>query len=395
MLRKSGAHQLHTPRPTMPETEPAAAPSPEANPFDRASDAIRDCWALGYHDGLTDLDPAVGIKAIEVFAVGARDRVTNEDAAKLAQLRADLDVASVEARRLTQERTAQEAHVLPEFGPHAIGWLQRAVPFAYIAMSIAAMVAEFFLSGQTISAAVGSEPTESMKWIMERSTWALIAMFCLLGLSIKVAIDIKDGRAKPRLETKVLTALTLLTVVLSYFFLAQLRSSIAASETVANLQYSADSAGVALSAPISDATARDAADLGVRAGRTFMLVTLAFPLFAALCVIVGMDQLRDHRNHGPALASLAASLQAHKDATAKESRLKHELTAFEERLRREGEALASTGDLAKRAALAYDHGFASGAAALAAQLAPLGIYRRLTRDLGARLSLVADVAPNA
>src|SRR4051812_5029303 len=85
-------------------------------PFDRASQPIRDCWSLGYHDGWAELPIAAGSQAVSVFAIDARSREIGDLQQQLASSRGELMAAADRLQHVTRGRSVAESHLISTLG---------------------------------------------------------------------------------------------------------------------------------------------------------------------------------------------------------------------------------------------------------------------------------------
>jgi hypothetical protein len=379
-----------TPPPTADE-----APSPP-NPFDRTTPAIQDCWRLGYHDGMHEIDPAVGESALEAFALAARDRNTAEEAALIAKLKADLETAEALAAQARADRVAAEGAVLPSVGRHSVGRSAWAFAWFYIALAVLAAAAEFPLSAITVSESIGGIPNGVIVFTKTWATPAIVVMACLIGFSIKMLFDVIDVRLSLRGAIKVgVTLVTMYFCMDSVWAVARLRGAVTQQQIAVAQVGLADTAPDSTRRQLETRVVQAREVVSTNAASTFELLTIAFPFFAATGLIIGIDQLREYRKHDRSVAALAGLIQAAAEASEQETKLRYELATEEERIARAAASEVGAETLHERAVKAYHHGLGSGRSALATRLLALGIYGRLTRDINRRLPAFLRIAPDA
>src|ERR1035438_7678203 len=111
-------------------------------PFNEAQEPIRSCWALGYHDGMNNVDLQPGEEGLEALAAGTRSN--------LAGLNGEMAACMVRAGELDAKTTAVNSLLLHGAGRQRIGVAAWVVADFYLCLALLIFGADLPLSALTM-----------------------------------------------------------------------------------------------------------------------------------------------------------------------------------------------------------------------------------------------------
>jgi len=345
----------------------ADALSETRNPFENTTPEVQASWELGYHDGLKSVPARCGRDALIAFAVGDRNSRLMRLGETLAEHKAQLGSAERRLEQLERENRREEGSILPAFGRQSIGLTEWLVVAFYLLLAVAAVAAEFPLSRVTVDEAIGTPNTASlanMALLRDYSIWALAIVLCLIGFSLKPLFDVLHrGRGHSRWEV-ILVVVSLIPCAAAIYGVAQLRESI--SNPALSMAVSSpgqhNQSGHEESVQAIERATQAAEDIRSWTAFTFKWVTIALPLFSAMCLIVSARQVHNYRRHNFAVRSLSENERGITGLDQAISQLRYSVENEQGQLelaRKEDPYQSSFSD---RSVAAYEHGRATGEA---------------------------------
>lgn len=335
------------------------------NPFKGSSPEVSASWDLGYHDGIREVPAQFGQAALIAFAVGDHERTLKGLREKLAVDEGQLEKLKRGSKQLQIESEREQKYILPAFGRQSIGPAAWLVVVFYLVLAIIAVSAEFPLSRMTVDEAIGTATTASlakMGVIRDYSIWAIAVVLCLIGFSLKPLFDVLDrGKGHSRWEA-VLVGVALIPCMAAIYGVAQLRE--------------------AISNPAITIAASN--DIRVWTAFTFKWVTVALPLFSAMCLIVSLHQIHNYRRHNRAGRMLKKNDEETTSLDQSTGQLEYAIQHGHAQLEIANKENPYDSDFQNRSLAAYNHGRATGEAELNQRLDGLSPYDRILVKVGAK-----------
>lgn len=344
------------------------APSPE-NPFLEASAPIKKSWLLGFHDGFENLHARADERAFATFAKDYDKGMLDEAIVSLGQHKADLEAARFRIEKYKLEADAGRPSLIPAFGIHAIGWSARFMAFVYVLLAVASVIAEFPLSALTVAESIGNLTVQQMAFVKQYSIWALTAMLCLMGFALKLLVDVLDHGKGHRWWEKGVAIVDVALAGVSIYGVAMLRDAIAEQARA-----------VVESKPLAEQLQTTAGVVWWSAF-TFKWVTLTLPIFAAVCVVVALHQMRNYRKHNKAVRQIVGAEREWMAATQAAITLEQLIEADDARLVEARDGRSFTDDFVRRAAGAYENGVETGRRKRISRLSEKGVYEQVVEDM--------------
>jgi len=307
---------------------------------------------------------------------------------KLAAAEGQLEKSRVDLDRLKEENTREQRHILSAFGRRSVGVAAWLTAGFYVLLSILAVGAEFPISRMTVNEAIGTGTTASlgqMGVIQDYSVWAVAIVLCLIGFSLKPLFDVLDRGKGHFLWEIALVGAALIPCATAIYGVAQLREAISnpilTKATTGDPQNQDDGKGAA----DTMAKKQQAADEERKwTAYTFKWITIALPLFSAMCLIISLHQVHNFRGHNHG----ARTLNQNDSEIGRLDQLMGQLKYAIEHERKQMEAVSDQdpfhSDFQDRSVAAYNHGRATGQAVIKQRLNELPLYQKLNAEIRSR-----------
>lgn len=336
------------------------------NPFEDTTPEVRASWKLGYHDGTLEVPPEVGQAALVAFAVGDHEHALKGLREKLAADEGQLEKSKRRLQLLEKENEREQKLILPAFGRQLIGYAAWLTAVFYLVLAAIAVAAEFPLSRMTVDEAMGTANTASlaqMSAIRDYSIWAIAIVLCLIGFSLKPLFDVLDRGKGHFIWEVALVGASLIPCVAAIYGVAQLREAISSpSITVAAQGDQQNQSGNQGGANGLVQANRAADEIRKWTAFTFKWVTVALPLFSAMCLIVSLHQIHNFRRHNHAARALNQNDEENASLDQALGQLQYAIQHEQKQLEVVSGQDPYHSDFQNRSLAAYNHGRATGAA---------------------------------
>jgi hypothetical protein len=350
------------------------------NPFETTAPEVRASWELGYHDGIRNVAPQTGQAALAAFAVGDHERTLKELRAKLALDEGQQERSKRKLKQLEEENEREHKYILPRFGRQSIGFASWLTVAFYLMLAVLAVSAEFPLSRMTVGEAIGTAGIAQMNAIRDYSIWTIAIVLCLIGFSLKPLFDVLDRGKGHFFWEAILVGASLIPCVATIYGVAQLREAISNPRiTIAVSDGQQAQTGDQGGANELAEANRAADEIRKWTAFTFKWITLAMPLFSAMCLIVSLHQIHNFRRHNHAVEMLSKNNDEAEKLNHVLGELQYAIPHELEQLEIESRRDPYHSDFQGRSLAAYNHGRATGENQ---RLSSLPLYERLKATVG-------------